>query len=353
MNVPEGQSDRPEGYDRGCPAMTDLERRYARWIALFYPADYRRTRGSELVDTYLSLAAPDRGRPSPTDIADLAAGGLRQHLRAARDLGPGFRLAGLLALTTATTCAAGWATTEAFTPTSPWSPHVGPFLSLAVVAWAVWLIVAVLFVAASGRWFRWAAGLAVLVTAAIVPAAALTGLPRPPLLVLLPQIALGVVALGATVQQLWWVRLIPVAVAAAVLPVVVGVGPGFYSISGYYNPAAIALPAAAATLLVSVLLIAFGLAARRDYRGMWAMLILLTPIGMLAVQPLSTLFDDFGAGGPVNPTWSSAVATSMLVAVIGSMLLPLALVARGRLAAGRRPLGPGHCPTCGASSASA
>ncbi|WP_019872583.1 hypothetical protein [Salinispora oceanensis] len=332
--------------------MTDLERRYARWIALFYPADYRRTRGSELVDTYLSLAAPIRGRPSPADIADLAAGGLRQHLRAARDLGPGFRLAGLLALTTATTCATGWATIEAFTPTPPWSPHVGPFLSLAIVAWAVWLVAAVLFVAASGRWFRWAAGLAVLVTVAIVPAAALTGLPRPPLLVLLPQIVLGVVALGATVQHLWWVRLMPVAVAAAVLPVAVGVESGFY-FSGYYYPAAKTLPAAAATLLVSALLIAIGLAARRDYSGTWAMLILLTPIGMLAVQPLSMLFDDFGAGRAVNPTWSSAAATSMLVAVIGSMLLPLALVARGRLAAGRRPLGPGPCPTCGASSASA
>lgn len=352
MNLPEDQPDRPEGRDRGRPAMTDLERRYARWMALFYPADYRRARGSELVDTYLSLAGPDRRRPAPADIADLAAGGLRQHLRTARDLGPGFRLAGLLALTTATTCATGWAVLEAVAPVPSWSPHLGPFLSLAVVAWAAWLLAALVFVAASARWFRWAAGFAGLVTAAIVPAAALTGLPRPPLLVLLPQIALGVVALGATAQRPWWVRFMPVAVAAAVLPIAIGMVSGFDMIIGYYHLAATALPAVAMTLLTSALLIALGLAARRDYRGTWALLILLTPIGMLAVNPLSMLLDDVGAGRAVNATWSSMVVVSVLVAVIGLVLLPLALVARGRLSVGRPLPRPGHCPTCGASATS-
>ncbi|MGN9812802.1 hypothetical protein ACTMSW_26040 [Micromonospora sp. BQ11] len=333
--------------------MTDLERRYARWTALFYPADYRRTRGSELVDTYLSLAAPDRRRPSPADIADLAAGGLRQHLRTARGLGPGFRLAGLLALTTATGCATGWTILEALAPTPSWSSQVGPFLSLAVAAWATWLLAAVVYLAASGRWFRWAVSLAILVTAGIVPAAALTGLPRPPLSVLLPQIALGVVALGATGQRLWRVRLMPIVAAAAILPFAIGTAPTLDFISGYYNLAATALPAAAVTLLIGALLIALSLAVRRDYHGAWAMLILLTPIGMLAVNPLGAALDSSGPGRAVIPAWSSMLLASVLVAVIGPMLVSLALAARGRLSGGRRPHGPDHGPTCGAPSTSA
>ena len=331
MSLPENQPD------RGRPAMTDLERRYARWTALFYPADYRRTRGSELVDTYLALAAPDRRRPSPADITDLAAGGLRQHLRIARGLGPGFRLAGLLALMTATACATGWATLEVLAPMPPWASHAGPFLSLAVAAWAAWLLAAVAYVVASGRWFRWVAGLAVLVTALIVPAGALTGLPRPPLSVLLPQMVLGVVALGAAGQSSWWVRLLPAATAAAILPFAIGAAPTLDFISGYFTFGAAALPAAAVTLLIAALLIALGLAARRDYRGAWALLILLTPIGMLAVNPLGAVLDDSGPGRAVIPAWPSMVLASVLVAMIGPVLLSLTLVARGRLStSGRR-----------------
>ncbi|MFF5176276.1 hypothetical protein ACFY3U_27135 [Micromonospora sp. NPDC000089] len=332
--------------------MTGLERRYARWTALFYPADYRRTRGSELVDTYLSLAAPDRGKPSPADIADLAAGGLRQHLRSARGLGPGFRLAGLLALTTATTCATGWAVLETLASAPSRSSHVGPFLSLAVAAWAAWLLAAVVYLTASGRWFRWAVGSAILVTAGIVPASALTGLPRPPLSVLLPQVALGVVALGATGQRPWRVRLMPITAAVAILPIAVSTTPTLDFISGYYTLAATALPAAAVTLLIGALLMALGLAIWRDHHGAWAMLILLMPIGMLAVNPLGAVLDNSGPGRPVIPAWSSMLLASVLVAMIGPMLVLLALVARGRLSGGRRPHGPGDCPTCGAPSRS-
>jgi hypothetical protein len=108
---------------------------------------------------------------------------------------------------------------------------------------------------------------------------------------------------------------------------------------------------------LSVLLpqLALGVAARRDYRGAWAMLILLTPIGMLAVNPLGAVLDDPGPGQAMPPAWSSMVVASVLVATIGPMLLPLALVARGRLSAGHRPPGTdrGHCPTCGAPSPNA
>jgi hypothetical protein len=331
------------------PAVTGLERRYARWTALFYPVDYRRERGSELVDTYLSLAAPERRRPSVGDIADLAVGGLRQHLRIAQGLGPGFRLAGLLALMTTTAFATWWAGFEMLAPMPPWSSRFGPFLSLAVVAWAAWLLAAVVHVAASSRWLRPAVGLAVLVTAGIVPAAALTGLPRPPLTVLLPQIVLGVVALGAAGRRPWWVRLMPVAAAAAALPITIGTAPHLDFITGYFNLTMTALPAAAVALLIGTLLIGLGLAARRDFRGAWALLILLTPIGMLAVNPLGAVLEP-GSGRAVIPQWSAMVAASVLVVTIGPMLVSLALVARGRWSPGRRSHGTSlhHCPTCGA-----
>ncbi|MEV6930666.1 hypothetical protein AB0M46_40115 [Dactylosporangium sp. NPDC051485] len=337
--------------------MTDLERRYARWTALFYPAGYRRARGSELVDTYLSLAAPDRRRPSPADIADLAAGGLRQHLRTAPGLGPGFRLAGLLALMTTTAFASGWAILEVLIPTESEFAYryTRPFLSLGVAVWAVWLLAAVVYVVAPGRWFRRAAVLAVLVNAGVVPAAMLTGMVRPPLIVLVPQFVLGIVAVGAAGRRRWWVRLTPLAVAAVTVPVAVAAEPRLSFYGDYYLPAVTALPAAGVTLLIGATLLALGLAARHDYRGVWALLILLTPIGMLALNPLGAMFDDSGPGRPIVPVWSSMAAAAILVAVVGPALLLLALAARGRRSAGGRPLpaGAAYCPTCGAPSNSA
>jgi hypothetical protein len=346
--------DRPGGHDEGGFAMTDLERRYARWMTLFYPAGYRRERGSELVDTYLSLAAPDRHRPSAADVADLAAGGLRQHLRIAKGLGPGFELAGLLALMTATAFATRWTILEMQALTPTWTSPVQPFLLLGVAAWAAWLLAAVVYVAASARWFRWAAGLAVLVTAGLVPAATLTGWPRPPLSVLLPQIVLGVVALGAAGRRPWWVRLMPIAVAVVSVPVAAGTAPSPDFYDDYYRVAETALPSAAVILLIGATLLALGLAAWRDSRGVWALLILLTPIGMLALNPLGAVLDDAGPGHPVIPAWSSMVEASVLVAVIGPTLVLLALTARSRLLLGGRPLGAGvsRCPTCGAPSTS-
>ncbi|GAA4249451.1 hypothetical protein GCM10022255_033670 [Dactylosporangium darangshiense] len=332
--------------------MTDLERRYARWTALFYPADDRRRRGSELVDTYLSLAAPDRRRPSPADIADLAAGGLRRHLRTAPGLGPGFRLAGLLALTTTSAFASGWAIFEALAPIVFRSRYTGPFMSLGVAAWAVWLLTAVVYVVAPGRWFRRLAVLAVLVTAGVVPAAMLTGIPRPPLIVLLPQLVLGIVAVGAATRHRRWVRLTPLAAAALTMPVTVAAELRLNFYGDYYLPAVTASPAAGVALLIGATLLALGLAARHDYRGVWALLILLTPIGMLALNPLGAMLDDAGPGRPLVPAWSSMAAAATLVAAVGPALLLLALAASGRRSAGRRPLPAeaAHCPTCGAPS---
>lgn len=307
------------------------------------------------MDTYLSLAEPGRRRPSPADIADLAAGGLRRHLRTAPGVTAGLRLAGLLALTTAAAFASAWAVLEVMAPIRLWSRHTGPFLSLGMAAWAVWLLAAVVHLVAPGRWYRRAAVLAVLVTAAVVPAGMLTGIIRPPLLVLLPQLILGIVALAADAGHRWWVRLTPLAAAASTVPVAMVTEARLDFYGDYYLPAVEALPAAGVTLLIGATLLALGLAARHDLRGVWALLFLLTPIGMLALNPIGAMLDDPGPGRPIPPVWSSMAAAAALVAVAGSVLLALALAAGGRRSGGARslPVAAARCPTGGAPSNSA
>nr|BFE59883.1 hypothetical protein GCM10020063_044090 [Dactylosporangium thailandense] len=259
---------------------------------------------------------------------------------------------GLLALTITTALASWWAMLLALAPTVPRHTPTGPVLFLGVAAWVVWLLTAVVHAVAPGRWFRRVAVLAVLVTAGVVPAAMLTGIPRPPLSVLVPQLVLGVVALGAAGPHRWWVRLTPLAAGAVTVPLAVAAGPRY---GGYYITAATTLPAAGVALLIGVTLLALGLAARHDFRGVWALLILLTPIGMLALNPLGAMFDNAGPGRPLIPEWSAMAVAAVLVAAAGPALLTLALAATGRRSAGGRwlPASGAHCPTCGAPSNSA
>lgn len=328
--------------------MNDLERRYLRLLRC-YPREYRRARGAEIVGTYLELADPGRRWPSAADAADCVVGGLRQHLRAAGavDAGPGFRMAGVLALLTASVCAGGWAVLELNPPPAAWGvPGVGPFVSLGVGVWAAWLIVAAGYLLAPGRWTRPAIGVATLLTAAVVPAAALTGQPRPPMFVLLPQMALGIVALGAPAHAPRRLRLLPLAAAGPAAITAVNLLPrhGFHT--SYYGwTATQVLPAAAVGLLIAVALLGIGLALRGDRRGGWALLVLSTPIGMLSLHPLAGAVAGALSGAP-NPTWASLAAAALAVGLIGPALVPLAVTVRARLGGTDRTGEP--CPTCGA-----
>jgi hypothetical protein len=109
------------------------------------------------------------------------------------------------------------------------------------------------------------------------------------------------------------------------------------------------LPAVGVTLLIGATLLALGLAVRHDSRGVWALLILLTPIGVLALNPIGAMLDNAGPGRPIVPEWSSTAA------VVGPALLLLALAATGRRSTGDRslPAAATDCPTCGAPSSSA
>ena len=325
--------------------MNDLERRYLRLLRA-YPADYRRARGAEIVGTYLDLAAPDQRWPTPADAADLLRGGLRQRLRAAgvTDLIPGVRLAALLALVTASALAGVWGTAELHPPPVEWGvPHVGPFVSLGVVTWAAWLLAAVVIAVAPSRVARWAITLALLLTIALPPVAAALDVLRPPLMVLLPQVVLGLLGLALPDRPSRAIRLAPA--LSALLAVVAteflgGLDPVFI----YYGAAMeVFLPTVGGLLLVVGALLAMGLALGGDARGGWALVTLLTPAGFLAVPVLA---DSFGpAYGAI--TFAELAVTAVAVALAGPAALFLAVVFRSRRASIPQPSGQ-PCPTCGA-----
>ncbi|MFG1651957.1 hypothetical protein ACGFIE_18735 [Micromonospora sp. NPDC049275] len=310
--------------------MTDLERRYLRLLHA-YPAEYRRSRGAEIVGTYLDLAAPGRRWPSLADAADLLRGGLRQRVRAAgaTDLMPGVRLAAAVALLTASTLAGMWTVLE-LRPAPPGfgEPSVGPFVSLGMVTWVGWLLAAVAQALTPGRWHRRAVAVAVLLTVALVPAAALTGLPRPPLFVLLPQVGLGLVALGVPGDRPVSLRVTPLVAAVAGLAFAVSSAWDSFAWT-YRSDSAVMLQSAAVAMLVVAVLLAVGLALRGDLRGVWATLILLTPVGLLALHPLAGAAD--GVPAAFAPSWTALAVTAGLVALVGPALLPVALAARARL----------------------
>ncbi|MEU7171444.1 MULTISPECIES: hypothetical protein [Micromonospora] len=330
--------------------MRDLERRYRQLLRLD-PAGYRQARGAEIVGTYLDLAAPERRWPSILDVADVLAGAVRERLRAAgpADLIPGVRLAGVLSYITATALAGFWATAEVVTTADGWgAPAFGPFATTGIVVWAGWLLAAVAHVLAPARWRRIAIGLALMLTVAVVPVAAVLDLPRPFLLVLLPQAALGLLALAIPSHTPQPHRLIPLATAPATSLIAIGVLSGestwFYRFS--YGGAF--LPETGAVLLVTAMLAAAVLSLRGDARGIWALLVLLTPVGLLALYPLTEniapVFDasyaDFGV----------ITATAAAIVILGAVALAAAIAIRARSSAtATTPAVPVHdrCPACG------
>ncbi|MFF4875950.1 hypothetical protein [Micromonospora sp. NPDC000668] len=318
--------------------MTDLERRYLRLLSA-YPADYRRARGAEIVGTYLDLAAPGRRWPSPADAVDVLRGGLRQRVRAAgaADLVPGVRLAAVLALLAATSLAGVWTVLELRPPPPEFGdPAAGPFVSLGIVAWTAWGLAALVHALAPARWTRGAVALAVLLTLALVPAAALTGLPRPPLFVLLPQVGLGLVALGAPDGLPAPLRAMPLVAAIGANLAGTNLLHRHVFAGSYYTWTVVpVLPSAAVVVLGAVVLLGVGLALRGDHRGGWAVLILLTPVGLLALQPLAGALD--GMPSRFIPNWTALAATAVLVTLVGPALLPLTLALRTRWTRLTRP----------------
>jgi hypothetical protein len=317
--------------------MNDLERRYLRLIGVFYPAGYRDERGAEIVDTYLALSSPDRRWPSVADVTDVAAGGLRRRLRAvgATEIGAGVRLAATLALVTTTALAGGWAALELNPWTTAWfgfEQH-GTSVSPGVAVWAAWLLAAVVHVVAPGRWTRPAIGLALALTVAVVPLAAVVDRSRPPLFVLLAQACLGLVALGVPGRMPLWLRLLPLTGAAAALPAAATAARHAGGATrGYYGwPAGQVLPAAGVALLLVTLLAGVVMAARNDLRGTWALLVLLCPIGTLWLHPLAEVLAVGLYGGGPNADRTTFAAAVIVVTVAPAIIVSAALIVHRRV----------------------
>jgi hypothetical protein len=319
--------------------MSDLERRYLRLVRIFYPAGYRDERGTEIVGTYLALSSAGRRWPSAADVTDLAGGGLRQRLRAAGATGivPGLQLAATPALSTATALAGGWVMLELNPWTTAWFgfEQDGTSVSPGAGVWAAWLLAAAVHVRAPGRSTRLALALALVLTAAVVPLAAVVDQSRPPLFVLLAQACLGLVALGVPDRQPVWLRLLPLTGAAAAVPVAATIA---YDVGddshGYYGwPAGQVLPGAGMALLLVTLLVGVGLATRNDLRGAWALLVLLGPIGMLWLHPLAEELAVGLYGGGPNADRTTLAASAIVVSAAAALIVAsAALTARRRIA---------------------
>ncbi|MBM0274775.1 hypothetical protein [Micromonospora tarensis] len=332
--------------------MSDLEGRY-RLLLRLYPGDYRRVRGEEILGTYLDLANLNRRWPSVADAADLLAGAVRERLRAAgaSDLIPGVRLAAALAFVTATGLAGLWAGAEQITANGDRSvPTFGPFATIGIVVWVAWLLVAAVDAVAGVRWTRLAIVLALVLTAAVVPVADLVGMPRPRLFHLVPQATLGLLALALLAHRPRWQRIVT-------LPTALGVGlsisaslAGRGAFSYRWDDGGILLTYTGVALLAVAVLTAAVLSLRGDARGLWATLVLLIPIGLLSLGPLSALTSDLvGANYPALPV-IAGTAVAVVLGSAGSLAVAVAACRRGTT---RGPLGDPEaapatsCPTCG------
>ncbi|MET7394857.1 hypothetical protein ABZS66_15345 [Dactylosporangium sp. NPDC005572] len=303
----------------------ELERRY-RALLRAYPAAYRAERGDEIVDTYLDLAAPGRRWPSPADVADLVRGGVRQHLRAAGATGlpSALPIAATIALALNTVMAVFWFAfvestrvtvhgTDSITPSPGYG--FGPFASLGVVVWGCWAAAAV--AALAGR-ARALVALALAATVLVAPVSAVLDLFRPPAMLLLPMIALGVVALAVPRRPRFTPALAGLASTAYTWPTMFMTS---YTPADYY-PVVGFLPLAAGLLGLAVLSAGVPLAARRDPRAWWPALILLGPFLLLLVNELALL----ATGNNRSPQASMPSLIAMAVAVTGVTALVFAII---------------------------
>ncbi|MEQ4302182.1 GlsB/YeaQ/YmgE family stress response membrane protein [Plantactinospora sp. B6F1] len=344
----DGMTGQPDGTGQDGPAaeVSPLERRYRR-LLYAYPRRYRSSRGDELVGTYLDLAEPDRRRPSRHDVVDVLRAGLRQRLReqGASGLAAGLPIAATIAMSTLAAIAAFLLIQVEFTnlPADVLPAKVGPAQTLGAFLWAGWLLAALATMVLPAHWARRGVAAAILLTLAVIPAAPLSGLPRPPLYVLVPVLAFGLMTLALPARPGWAGRIPPLlgaltGTAVGVLFEVTGSGGWFTS----YN-STIEILAMAGVLLVGLAL-AFGLvrAVTGDSGALWSVVLLVTPAGLLGIQPIAGWY----WGGAL--TWLELAATAAVLPLVGTVLL-LAVVAwhGGRYRAIRARSAGDPCPTCG------
>ncbi|WP_234359166.1 GlsB/YeaQ/YmgE family stress response membrane protein [Plantactinospora sp. BC1] len=341
-----GQPD-GTGQDHPTAEVNPLERRYRR-LLYAYPNRYRSSRGDELVGTYLDLVDQDRRWPSRHDAVDVLRGGLRQRLReqGALGLAAALPVAATVAVSTLAALAAFLLIQVEFTnlPADVLPAQVGPAQSLGVFLWVGWLLAALATTVLPTGWARRGVAAAILLTLAVIPAAPLSGLPRPPLYVLVPVLAFGLTALALPARPGWAGRVPPLLGAltgtavAGLFEVAEGGGNWFTS----YHSTVEVLGMASVGLVGLVL--AFGLlrALTGDSRALWSVVPLVTPASLLGIRPIA----EWYWGGAL--TWGELAATAVVLTLAGAGLLLIVVAWHGARYRAIRARSVGNpCPTCG------
>ncbi|GIJ63258.1 hypothetical protein Vau01_107740 [Virgisporangium aurantiacum] len=311
-----------------------LAARY-RWLLRAYPAAYRAERGGEILDTYLDVAARRsygvfRGWPRPADVVDLVGAGVRARLRArgSSGLADAVPFASTFALCAAVALAAVWLSTvePRAVPAGIELRTLGPVQSLGAVAWVGWILAGLSAVALPGWVTRRLVAGAVAVTVLLVPAAAVTPFERPPLLVLVPQVALGLLALGWRAHRGSRTAVGMSAVATAGLAFAAAVdGAPLY---GYWATGRDVMAFVALGLVAGAVGTGFVRAFRRDARGWWATLLVLPPAALLVVQPFVRIAGD--TTGLTTGNWWAYAAAATGLTLFAIAPLPLATALRSR-----------------------
>jgi hypothetical protein len=316
-----------------------IERRY-RSLLRMYPAAYRARRGDELVDTYLATVGPDRRWPGAMDTVDLFTGALRERIRAAnaRGLEAGVPVAATLALATGAFLATVWLlwVETRWDPRHPGSAAapVGPLYSVAAFAWLGWIAAAVAHAVRPGRAARLFVAAALVETVAIWPVCAYLGTTPPPTLVVASQLVLAFVALALPARPPAATRLAPVLTVVVVAVATVVLNPS-RAINGYRWYLDDLLPGTGVAVVLAGLVVAAAYGLRRDDRGGWAALIMLTPACALLLGPVARMITRSGAG------WSALVVCAVALTGLAAAVVPTAVVVRSTYS--RRT--PPPCPT--------
>jgi hypothetical protein len=174
---------------------------------------------------------------------------------------------------------------------------------------------------------------ALVLTLVIWPVCAYLGADRPPLMVLLPPVVLAVLALALPIRPSTPARLGPL-LAVVVIGVATAVLHPSAPFGGYFWYADDALPATAVAVGLLCLAVATAYGLRRDPRGLWAAVIMLTPICALLAGPTARQF----VAAPA-PWWSSVVyVTALLMLAVAAV--PVAVAANAAYVRRRQPRGP-------------
>jgi hypothetical protein len=265
-----------------------LSRRY-RWLLRTYPADYRDSRGEEIVGLLLDAARPGRRWPTPAEAADLLFGGLRRRMGwfPFAAVSAGLSGAGVVALALAAGLSLFWLTGYELAGEPNWiqegGSRLGPFETAAPIMYAAWILTAAV-VCLVGRYARLLILLSVSLVAAMPYLADLFGLPQPPgdllllsnLLYLEPPtldfdtllIVLGLVALAMPARPAPRTRR---AIAAAVVAIAAAgwAGGWLATQSADYAYVRHGAFAGAGVAAVAAILVCVGLSIERAQRSSW------------------------------------------------------------------------------------